>query len=42
MIANYPCIQLLKLGSYDLIKVDKLYQGKDVYLPKPVVFFTYR
>lgn len=42
MIANYPCTQLLKLGSCDLIKVDKLYQGKDVYLPKPVVLFTHK
>lgn len=42
MIANDPCTQLLKLESYDLLKVDKVYQGKDVYLPKSVVLFTYR
>lgn len=37
MIANYPCTQLLKLASYELIKMDKLWQRKYVYLPKPAV-----
>lgn len=35
MIANYPCAHLLKLASYELIKMDELCQGKYVYLPKP-------
>lgn len=42
MNANYPGTQLLKLGSYDLIKVDNMSQRKDVYLFKSTVLFTYR
>lgn len=37
MIANNPCAQLLKLASYELIKMDRPCQGKYVYLPKPAV-----
>lgn len=39
MIANYPCTQLLKLASHELIKMDELCQGKYIYLPKPVVLY---
>lgn len=39
MIANYPCAQLLKLASYELIKMDKLCQGKSVYLPKVEILY---